>query len=1125
VLTIAEWLASLGLSDYTQRFVENDIDVAVLPDLTDKHLKDLGVSIGHRLRILRAIRELGVPSTAQITNVTPAQQQDRAERRRLTVMFCDLVGSTELSQRLDPEDFTDLIRSYRETCSRSILDVGGSIGRFLGDGILAYFGYPHAHEDDAARACRAGLGIIEAIDRQQVTSPLQVRIACATGLALVGDIVGEGVVEAKAIMGATPNLAAKLQAIAAPGTLLVSDETHLLMGDLFEQEDLGLHDLKGVTGPVRAWRVVRERRHESRFAARVQGRPLDLVGRQPELDLLLSRWSSARMGRGQIVLVSGEPGIGKSRLLHALRECVTLETSTTLIHQCSAFHQTTALYPFIEPLERVAFNFRRDDTAAHKLEKLEAWLEAYGFEPAEAAPLFANLMSIPTGDRYPPPTASPERRKQQTLDALVRMILSWADKRPVLLAVEDLHWADPTTLEMLGLLLDRTASARFMAILTYRPEFRPPWTTHTSFAEITLNRLNPEASSAMVELIAGGRSMPAEVREQIITKTDGVPLFVEELTKTVIESGLLQEVGDRFELSGPLIPLALPTTLSDSLMARLDRLGSAKAMAQAFAILGRDFSYELLRAVFPSPDATLIRDLDQLVAAELLCVSGTPPDAMYSFKHALIHEAAYESLLRRTRQEYHERVAHVLIEQFPNTSATRPEVIAQHLTKGGLAAQAIPFWTQAAQTAMQRSANLEAISHLTNALELLNSLPETEQREQQELTLRALLAIPLTLTRGWAAPEVGTLYRRASELSSKYGNTPKLFPTLVGVLTYYLVRGQFRTAYEMGQRNWEVAQRIGEPELILEAEVDRGTTSFYLGHFEECVSHLERVGRLYDPSIHHHHVFAYGKDPGAVALIHKSHALWCLGYPDQAKRAAAEAKALTERWIHPFSDIWSRIGLAFGHQVRGEAAEVVKVGESIVGQSIEQVFPNWLAQGMVFRGWGVAYLGDPDQGINFMRQGLDLWAKTGAELRKTYFLSLLADACIRAGQLTDALEVIDTALDQVTRSEEHFWEAELHRQRGETLLLLRKPDAAGAQASFMHALEVARTQKQRSLELRAATDLARLWQIQGRTGKARALLEPVYSWFTEGLDTHDLVTARTALEAFDMAIPRASNDD
>ena len=450
-------------------------------------------------------------------------------------------------------------------------------------------------------------------------------------------------------------------------------------------------------------------------------------------------------------------------------------------------------------------------------------------------------------------------------------------------------------------------------------------------------------------------------------------------------------------------------------------------------------------------------------------------------------------------------------------------MIAQHLTKGGLAVRAIPFWAQAAKSAMQRSANLEAISHLTIALELVDSLPQTEHRERQELTLRALLAIPLTLTRGWAAPEVGTLYRRASELSSKYGDTPKLFPTLVGVLTYYLVRGQFGTAYEMGRRNWRVAQRIGDPELILEAELDRGTTSYYLGHFKECLPHLERVGSLYDPSIHHDHVFTYGKDPGVVALIHKSHALWGLGYPDQANQAANAAKALTERWIHPFSDVWSRIGLAFGYQVRGDAAAVVKVGESIVAQSIEQVFPNWLAQGMIFRGWGVAYLGDPDQGINFMRQGLDLWAKTGAELRKTYFLSLLADACMRTGQLTDALEVIDMALDQVARSEERFWEAELHRQHGETLLLQKKPDAAGAQASFMRALEVARAQNQRSLELRAATNLARLWQSQGCAGKARAVLEPVHSWFTEGFDTHDLLIARMALGTFDFT--RTSNDD
>jgi class 3 adenylate cyclase/predicted ATPase len=1119
VQTIAKWLASLGLADYAERFVENDIDLAVLPDLTEKHLKDLGVSVGHRLKILRAIRDLGIPPA-----VHPAADglvaKDRAERRQVTVMFCDLVGSTELSQRLDPEDFTDLIRSYRETCSRNIYEAGGSIGRFVGDGILAYFGFPQAHEDDTARACRAGLRIIEVLARRQETIALKARIACATGLAVVGDIVGEGIAESQAIMGAAPNLAARLQSLAAPGTLVISDETRALIGDLFECEDRGAHDIKGISEPTRVWRVLGERHHESRFAARVRGRPQHVVGRQAELELLLSRWKSVRSGgRGEIALIAGDPGIGKSRLAHALREMIAAEPSNILLCQCSAYHQTTALYPFIEWLERIVFHFDRDDSPPERIAKLENQLERYGCEPAVAAPPLVHLLSIPNGDQYRSAAASPERRKQQTIDALVRIVLAHATERPALLVIEDLHWADPTTLEVLGVLLERIPDAKLMGLLTFRPDFVPPWKGLRPLSAIALNRLDPDSSAAMVEHVSGGRSMPAEIRQQIITKADGVPLFVEELTKTVLESGLLREVDGRLELARPLTPFAMPTTLTDSLMARLDRLGTVKIKAQAFATLGREFSYELARTVFEFTDEDLTRDLDQLLAAELLDATGKPPVSTYTFKHALIQEAAYESLLRRTRQEYHERIANVLLKQFSNTSVTRPETIAQHFTKGGLAAQAIPFWAQAAQAAMQRSANLEAIAHVTTALDLLATLPASEARDQQELSLKMLLAIPLTLTRGWAAPDVGSVYQRASELSRAYGETPKLFPTLVGVLTYYLVRGQFRIAYEMGRRNWQAAQRIGDPEVILEAEVDRGTTSYYLGRFSESLPHLERVGELYDPTVHHHHVFTYGKDPGAVALVHKSHALWCLGFPCQSKRAANEAKALTTRWIHPFSDVWSDIGLAFGAQVRGDAAAVVKIGESIIAQSIEQVFPNWLAQGMVFRGWGLSYLGDTDQGISLMRQGLELWAQTGAELRKTYLLSMLADGYIRAGRTADALETIETALGQAERTEERFWESELHRQHGEVLLLQQGEDAA--QACFMHAFESARGRSQRSLELRAATSQARLWQSQGQIEKARAVLEPIYSWFTEGFDSHDLMAARSVLASFDTAVEGA----
>ena len=942
--------------------------------------------------------------------------------------------------------------------------------------------------------------------------PLQVRIACATGLVVAGDLVGEGVSELQAILGTTPNLAARLQTLSSPGTLVISDETHALVGDLFEQEDLGLHELKGISERTRVWRVLSERRHESRFAARGGGRPTDLVGRERVLDLLLVRWSAAKSGHGQIALVSGDPGIGKSRLVHTLRMRAGLEPSVCLFVQCSSDHKVIALYPFVEFLERTVLQFHHRDTAAEKLEKLHAWLARRGFDPSQTAPLFAGLLAIPAGDLYAPPTSSPERQKQLTLDALARAIVSQANEQPVLLVVEDLHWADPTTLELLGLLRGRIADARVMLLLSVRPDFQPQWASGEDFTEIALDRLDAGSSSAMVAHIAGGLPLPAEVRKQIVAKADGVPLFVEELTKSVIELGLLREVGGRFELVRPLTPFAMPTTLTDSLMGRLDRLGPAKFTAQIAAILGREFSYGLLRAVYPSDDQALLRDLDQLVAAELLRVEGAPPAATYIFKHALIQDAAYDSLLRRTRQDYHGRVAQVLLAQPPDLLATPPETIARHFTLGGLPALAIPFWTQAGQAAMQRSANLEAIASLTTALDLLRTLPESAERDQQELGLRVLSAIPMTLTRGWAAEEVGAAYRRASELSSAFGQTPHLFPARVGLLTYYLVRGQYGTALELSERNLAAAHQIGDRELILESELDRGVTPVYLGRFEESLPHLDRVNELYDPAIHHHHVFLYGKDPGAVAHIHKTLALWNLGYPERAARAANDAKALTERWIHPFTDLWSSIAQAWIAQTTGDAAAVARIAESIMTQAIEQVFPNWLAQGMVYRGWALVCLGELDGGIDLMRQGLALWGRTGAELLTTQLMSQLADGCLRAGRVAQAHETIGAAIAQAERTDERIFEAELHRLRGEALLLGDPLDVAGPEASFRLALETARRRDQRSIELRAATSLARLWQAQGQNEKARAVLEPVYSWFTEGFATKDLMTAGEVLE-------------
>jgi class 3 adenylate cyclase/predicted ATPase len=1035
------------------------------------------------------------------------------ERRHVTVMFCDLVGSTELSERLDPEDYAEVIRAYRAVCSRYIDNADGSIDKFMGDGILARFGYPIAHEDDAIRACSAGLGIIETVARQDPHLKLQVRVACATGLVLVGELSSGTVSESGALMGATPNLAARLQGLAGPGTLVISDETRALIGALFETEDLGFHELKGFSQPVRAWRVARERQHESRFAARQAGAVLEMVDREDAQRVLSNKWTLTKSSSGQSVSIVGEPGIGKSRLIYALRAQIQQEPSVHLFLQCSAFHQSAALYPVIDFLGRVALRLERDDSAKQKIEKLEGWLSERGLDVAETAPLLAHLLLIPSDGRYPPLVLSPEREKQLTLDGLVRSILSYARKDPVLFVTEDLHWADPTTLQLFGLLRERLSGAAVMAVFTYRPEFKPEWAEARAASELSLDRLDSRSSHDLVMRIAGGRALPAELRDQIVGKTDGVPLFVEELTKTVQRFGAASGPGGRFELARPLPNFEMPATLNESLAARLDQVGKPKATAQKCAVLGREFSYALFRSVFSPDSDDLLPDLEQLVAAELLYRTGDTNDRTYSFKHALVQEAAYNSLPRRTRQEHHARVAQVLLGQAPDAATSRPETIAQHYTRGGLPALAIPFWVQAGQSAMQRSANLEAISDLNMALELLAGLPPSVERDHQEAGLRVLLAVPLTLTRGWAAPEVGAAYHRAAELLGEGTAAPNLFPALVGVLTYYLVRGQYGAAYEMGARNRQIAERSGDADFLIESEVDQGTTAYYLGRFDECLAHLNRVDELYDPVRHHGHVFAYGKEPGVVALIHKSGALWNLGYPDQGLQAARAAKALMREWSHPFTDLWASVGLAFAYQVASDAEAMAAIGQEIIEQSIEQVFPNWLAQGMVYRGWGVARLGEQDQGIEQMRQGLDLWNRTGAELFKTYLMSLLADGLIHAGRSSEAVETLDAAFAQVERTDERFWEAELLRQRGEAFMNSRRPNEAMAEEAFRKALEAARGRRQRAIELRAATSLARLWGSRGQVDEALAVLRPILSSFGEGLSSHDLNVAKKMLES------------
>jgi TOMM system kinase/cyclase fusion protein len=1048
-----------------------------------------------------------------------APQTPEAERRQLTVLFCDLVDSTTLARQLDPEDLRAVVRAYQEACAKVIARFEGHIAQYLGDGLLVYFGYPLAHEDDAQRAVRAGLGMVEAMRglnarlEQERGVHLAVRLGIHTGLVVVGE-VGSGTRQEQLALGETPNLAARLQGIAAPNTLVISAATLPLLGGFFACQSLGTPLLRGFAQPLEVYQVLYESMARSRLEAVGSTGLTPLVGREQEVELLLQRWAQVKDGLGQVVLLSGEAGIGKSRLVRVLTEHVAREPQAWLTPcQCSPYYQNTALYPMIELLERVALRFDREESPPQKLRKLEGFLVQYGLSLAETVPLFATLLSLPLSADYTPMQMSPEQQRQKTLHAFLTIFLRIAAQQPMLFVMEDLHWIDPTTLELLSLLVDQGPTVRILALFTFRPDFSPPWTGRSHLTQVTLARLPRRQATEMTGQVARGKALPVEVVEQVVAKTDGVPLFVEELTKMVLESGLLQERAERYELTGPLPPLAIPATLHDSLMARLDRLATVKALAQLGATLGREFAYALLQAISPWDEGTLRRGLQQLVDAEFLYQQGLPPQATYLFKHALIQEAAYQSLLRSTRQQYHQRIVQVLEARFPEICETQPELLAHHSTEAGLHEQAIGYWQKAGHRAIERSANLEAIGHLTAGLEVLKTLPDTPERTQQELMLHTALGVPLRATKGLGAAEVGQVYARARELCQQVKETPQLFQVLRGLWEFYELQGELRTARELGEQLLILAQRVQEEDLLLVAHSVLGDTLIWLGEFAGARAHLEQGIALYNPQQYRSHAFLYGYDSGVHCLSFGAWALWYLGYPDQALRRIHDALTLAQKLSHPFSLAFALAFAAWLHQLRREGQAAQEQAAATIALATDQGFPFWESWGTVLQGSVLAEQGQSVEGIAQMRQGIAAWRATGAELQLPYYLALLMEAYGKAGQAEEGLRVLAEALTAVHKTGERQHEAELYRLKGELLLKQDIPDEQEAESCLHQAVDIARQQQAKSLELRAAMSLSHLWQQQGKRTEAYDLLAPIYGWFTEGFDTTDLQEAKALLDA------------
>jgi predicted ATPase/class 3 adenylate cyclase len=1108
---IADWLNQLGMSEYAQRFAENRIDFSVLPDLTDQHLKDLGIALGDRLKLLRAIRELGdtPPISTKLSSSEP-KIQELAERRQVTVMFSDLVGSTALSARMDPEDLREVISAYQKCVAETVRRFGGFVAKYLGDGVLVYFGYPEAHEDDAERAVRVGLELIAAVIALKTRASLQTRIGIATGLVVVGDLIGSGEAQERGIVGETPNLAARLQGIAEPNMVVIAEGTRRLLGNLFELEDLGAKNLKGIVEPVRVWVALRASTVESRFEALHASGLTALVGREEENELLLRRWSRAKNGEGQVVLLSGEAGIGKSRLTATLLESVAGEPHTRLRYFCSPQHTDSAFYPIIGQMER-ATGLLHDDLPQQKLDKLDALLAQTSTSIQDAA-LIAELLSLPNDGRYPALELTPLQRRQKTLEALTVQVEALSQQNSVLMIFEDAHWADPTSLEAFGRAVDRIRTLRVLFLVTFRPEFEPPWIGQPHVTALTINRLTEREVSAMIDRVVGNKRLPASVRQDIIERTDGIPLFVEEMTKAVLEAES-EGTAEQVAAAVPLPAVAVPVSLHASLTARLDRLGRAKEVAQIGAAIGREFAHALLAAVVPKPEAELGSALDQLIAAGLLFRRGVPPHATYLFNHALVRDAAYGSLLRHQRQQLHAHIAAAIETKFPEIVATQPEWLAQHCDEAGWAEKAAQYWRAAGEQAVRRAANVEAIEHFQRALLRNAERPAGSARSRAELAILSQLGPALMSVYGWAAPEVGETLERATNVAQQLEISRDLAAPLTNLWLFRFTRGELDGADQISEEIFRIARELNDPEIALQAHHAAYPMRWVRGLYSEASKHIEDCIALYDEKRHAHHRYHYlGHDPAECAMALGACVKWALGYPAQAAELERNALALARRLHHAPSLAHALSIRAESQLLRRDIVAVAATARELLALCQEHRLAQFGAMGLLTLGWALVRSGEVTEGFMRLREGLAQLNRTGMRFWFSHAKTALAEACLAAGHYDEGLEQASQALSSAGEFGIRLDLPRLQLLRGELLLHVPGRQTEIAESCFRSAFEIAGAQGARGWALRAMTSMARLLAERGERMQAYDLLNPIYVSFTEGFDTLDLKEAKTLLD-------------
>ncbi len=1067
-----EWLRAQGLEQHSRVFADNDIDFDVLADLGETDLEKLGLSLGHRRKLLRALEarqrnadRSPTPATTE-PRVDPAALPD-AERRQVTVVFCDLVGSTELANVLDPEDASALIRRYQDACAGAVVRYDGYVAKFMGDGVLAYFGYPEANEDAAEHAVRSALAIVDAVG--QLARPdgraFQVRIGIATGIVVIGDLIGSGYARERSIVGETPNLAARLQALAAPDAIIVGERTRQLLGERFEYECLGEHTLKGFAMPVRAWRVLREAPAESRFAAKRAAAHRAFVGRSEEASRLIDLWQRAREGHGQTVVISGEAGMGKSRLADTLSEHIGDERSFRVTCQCSPYHTNSALYPVIRHLERAA-GFAPDDADTVKLGKLEALLGATGAGGgARATSLIADLLSLPT-DRYAPVDLAPPQRKAAMLTALVELLTRLANDAPVLLLLEDAHWIDPTTKELWTRLVDSIAAAPLLALVTARPEFAPPWTGREHVSSLELTRLTDAQAAQLVAVIAAPRVLQPELVDDIVAKSDGVPLYVEELTKTVLESSTMERS-------------AVPATLHDSLMARLDRLGPSREIAQVAAVIGQQFSHALLAAVVSYSVAELAVGMLRLIEAGLVYRRGGAGEYTYNFKHALLRDVAYENLLRTRRQQLHERIGRVLVANFAFIAEAEPELLAHHFQQAGLFDLALTYRERAGDRAVARSSYAEGVAHFTAALTLSAQLPQGAEQTRRELGLLLKLGPPVTIIKGAQSPEAQEVYGRAKEHAAAVGDETELYKATWGLWYTAVVGRRLDLARDRSAELIELARKSGNDDFLLEGFHCRWSTTQFLGDATTSLEvSLEGIKR-YDRARHSWMgpVFG-GHDPGVCAFIVSATALSLKGRYPEAKRYSEQALSLAEELRHPNSQGHALANVLMAAQIGGDHQAVAQYAQQLLALAEKYNLPPLRAHASFISGWGRAFTNDLAAGMAVMEAEFPRASAIGPLFR--YYAALLAEGREKSGRAAEALPVLRAMLETITEPGVGLYISELYRLQGVCLVRANGANEGEAMQSLRTAVDIARQQQATLLELRAAVSLARAAIAIGR---------------------------------------------